>query len=65
MAYREPLTDIRTLEMFCPSSIVDRVKQAIENGDKVEMECTSFNDPGPDENRVMINDQRIFTIPGY
>jgi len=65
MAYRETLTDTAYLSMFAPPGVVAQVEAANKNGQKVEMEYTSFNDPGPDECRVMIDNRRIFTIPGY
>ena len=65
MAYREKLTTIGTLDMFAPPRIVAQVEQALETGQTVEYEYTSFNDPGPDETRILVNGQRVLTIPGY
>ena len=65
MAYRESLKSTRTLAMFAPAIVVERVETAIAAGQTVEMEYTSFNDPGPDECRVIVEGTRIFTIPGY
>ena len=45
----EELTDLTYLAMFAPPGVVARVKSAHEEGYTVEMEYTSFNDPGPDE----------------
>ena len=65
MAYREDLTSTRALAMFAPSIVLEAVEKAIEDGRKVEMEHTSFGDPGPDESRVLIDGVRLHTIPGY
>lgn len=40
---------------------VDAMKKAIKEGKKVEMEHSSFSDPGPDWNQVLI-DGRV--LPG-
>ena len=37
----------------------------LPDGRKVEMEHTSFSDPGPDESRVLIDGIKLCTIPGY
>jgi len=65
MSYREPLKETRALAMFAPSSVLEAVEQAVKDGRKVEMEHTSFSDPGPDESRVLIDGIRLYTIPGY
>jgi hypothetical protein len=68
MAYREPMTPKSWdgLAMFSPPAhVIARVNEAFTKGQTVEMEHTSFNDPGPDESRVLVNGERVFTIPGY
>ena len=65
MAYREPLKSSRSLAMFAPAAVVARVDKAIEGGQKVEIEHSSFSDPGPDTSRVLIDGAQVFTIPGY
>jgi hypothetical protein len=65
MAYREPLKDTRALSMFATSIVLEAVEKALEDGRKVEMEHTSFSDPGPDESRVLIDGIKLYTIPGY
>ena len=65
MAYKEPLISTRSLEMFAPPGVLSRIRQALDEGRAVEMEHTSFSDPGPDESRVLIEGKRIFTVPGY
>lgn len=65
MAYREPLTSTATLAMFLPDRVLARVEQALQEGKTVEMENTSLSDPGPDECRVLIDGERVWTIPGY
>ena len=67
MAYREPLSPSTwgSLAMFASSDEVATIKQAIEDGKKVEMEHSSFSDPGPDQSRVLVDGALVFTIPGY
>jgi hypothetical protein len=45
--------------------VLEAVEKALEDGRKVEMEHTSFSDPGPDESRVLIDGIKLYTIPGY
>jgi len=65
MAYREPLTSSRSLSIFAPATIIEAVDTAIAAGRKVEMEHSSFSDPGPDCSRVLIDGSPLYTIPGY
>jgi len=65
MAYREPLTDARALSIVGTPLMVEAVEQALKDGRTVEMEHTSFSDPGPDESRIIIDGVKLFTIPGY
>ena len=65
MAYREPLNSSSTVAIFAPAIVVEAIDTAIAEGRKVEMEHSSFSDPGPDQSRVMIDGSPLFTIPGY
>jgi len=65
MAYREPLTDTRTLAIVGTPLMVEAVERSLKDGRKVELEHTSFSDPGPDETRIIIDGIKLFTIPGY
>jgi hypothetical protein len=65
MAYRERLWSAWSLKMFLPDSLFKRAEDALAQGRPVEMEHTSFNDPGPDHSRVLIDGKPVFTIPGF
>lgn len=65
MAYRENLIDTGYLAIFATAQVVSRVEKALRDGRRVELEHTSFSDPGPDETRVLIDGSRVLTLPGY
>jgi len=67
VAYREPLSPSSwtALAMFMSGDERVIIKKAIEDGKKVELENSSFSDPGPDESRVLVDGVLVFTIPGY
>ena len=69
MAYKQPFTqhDLKIHEYFIDPEVVDKVQQALDRSDKVELHCSSFTDPGDDWTEILINDKPVpgSYVPGY
>jgi len=69
MPYKLPFTkqNFKTHKFFLKKEVAEVVWQALEKGDLVELNCSSFNDPGDDWTEILINGQPVpdSKVPGY
>lgn len=57
--------EVRSMGMFIGEAQAAAIKEAMSKGSKVEMEESSFSDPGGDYCAVLVDGRRVATIDGY
>ena len=48
-----------------PLKPIEEIKEAVEKGEELVLEESSFSDPGPDYSAVYLGNTNVLYIPGY
>ncbi|MFZ5365261.1 MAG: hypothetical protein ACOZBH_03675 [Patescibacteria group bacterium] len=69
MPYLQPFTkdDLDNHRLFLQPKVFREVEVALARGEKVELLCSSFDDPGMDWTKIFINGRPVdgSFVPGY
>lgn len=57
--------DLFLLSFGAPKDVQDRVKTALDAGQDVQWECSSFRDPGGDYSAILVDGVQVYRQEGY